>query len=199
MLTVESFLNALVISLTSSFKIMICESDISHLKRLWDKYLTLELGCWTGFWCSLWWSLHGLIFRRCVRCGGSSSQRCLPGRGSVKPAGHWQRENGFRIQITHPCISASCKTAQFSPDTSANIYVHLSTLIPSVRSKTARSLRTYTHTHTTFFLTWTYELTNMLSASACAITSRESNMNPFKVTWSDFKWPCHLVLIVTNV
>lgn len=65
-------------------------------------------------------------------------------RGSVKPAGHWQRENGFQIQITHPCISASCKTAQFSPDTSANIYVHLSTLIPSVSSKTSRSLRTYT-------------------------------------------------------
>lgn len=94
-------------------------------------------------------SLHGLIFRRCVRCVGSFSQRCLPARGSVKAAGHWQRENGFQIQLTPPCLSASCKTAQFSPDTNANIYVHLSTLIPSVSSETARSLHS-AHTYTAF-------------------------------------------------
>ncbi len=93
-------------------------------------------------------SLHGLILDVVLDAlGVSLSVVFLPeGPSRLQDT---DRENGFQIQLTHPCISASCKTAQFSPDTNANIYVHLSTLIPSVSSETARSVHS-AHTYTAF-------------------------------------------------
>ncbi len=119
-----------------------------------------KFGCWTGFWLTLvsWWQHYEAFTGWSLdvvldALGVSLSVVFLPEGPSRLQDTDRQRER-LSDSAHHPCISASCKTAQFSPDTNANIYVHLSRLIPSVSSETARSVHSALHTQLSYMDVW---------------------------------------------